>query len=260
MCLARPRRRGPLAKPSATLARLLREQTKTPPERGLLCHSPGWTRTNNPPVNSRMLCQLSYRGTAGARSVAPPQANSRERGPAPSRGPAGASQVLARRRSRARARSCRSRRRRRSCSAVSSSIPSAARARVELGQQRDELGVGLAGGLEQVRAGAAVQLASRSAPGRARASAQEPGMRDARPRARSRSSRVARAEHPRRDGRLVVDGTAARTWIGHVEPVVREPPRLLPLRASPASASSTSCTRSYAARWSGARSISIRTR
>src|SRR5262245_54127357 len=25
-------------------------------------HSPGWTRTNNPPVNSRMLCQLSYRG------------------------------------------------------------------------------------------------------------------------------------------------------------------------------------------------------
>jgi hypothetical protein len=27
-------------------------------------YSPGWTRTNNPPVNSRMLCQLSYRGTA----------------------------------------------------------------------------------------------------------------------------------------------------------------------------------------------------
>src|SRR6478672_592059 len=26
--------------------------------------SPGWTRTNNPPVNSRMLCQLSYRGLA----------------------------------------------------------------------------------------------------------------------------------------------------------------------------------------------------
>jgi hypothetical protein len=26
-------------------------------------NSPGWTRTNNPPVNSRMLCQLSYRGT-----------------------------------------------------------------------------------------------------------------------------------------------------------------------------------------------------
>jgi hypothetical protein len=30
---------------------------------GLFCSSPGWTRTNNPPVNSRMLCQLSYRGT-----------------------------------------------------------------------------------------------------------------------------------------------------------------------------------------------------
>ena len=30
---------------------------------GLFYSSPGWTRTNNPPVNSRMLCQLSYRGT-----------------------------------------------------------------------------------------------------------------------------------------------------------------------------------------------------
>src|SRR6266496_4899505 len=29
---------------------------------GLSVYSPGWTRTNNPPVNSRMLCQLSYRG------------------------------------------------------------------------------------------------------------------------------------------------------------------------------------------------------
>ena len=28
--------------------------------------SPGWTRTNNPSVNSRMLCQLSYRGRSGA--------------------------------------------------------------------------------------------------------------------------------------------------------------------------------------------------
>src|SRR5215213_5358897 len=27
-------------------------------------YSPGWTRTNNIPVNSRTLCQLSYRGTA----------------------------------------------------------------------------------------------------------------------------------------------------------------------------------------------------
>ena len=30
--------------------------------------SPGWTRTNNPSVNSRMLCQLSYRGSFGART------------------------------------------------------------------------------------------------------------------------------------------------------------------------------------------------
>src|SRR5947209_174092 len=29
--------------------------------------SPGWTRTTNPPVNSRMLCQLSYRGLLGVR-------------------------------------------------------------------------------------------------------------------------------------------------------------------------------------------------
>jgi hypothetical protein len=28
-----------------------------------LSDSPGWTRTSNPPVNSRMLCQLSYRGS-----------------------------------------------------------------------------------------------------------------------------------------------------------------------------------------------------
>src|ERR671935_3305290 len=32
--------------------------------------SPGWTRTNNPPVNSRMLCQLSYWGPAAGVSVA----------------------------------------------------------------------------------------------------------------------------------------------------------------------------------------------
>ena len=44
--------------------------------------SPGWTRTNNPPVNSRMLCQLSYRGTRQQRPhdsdapVRPPLANS----------------------------------------------------------------------------------------------------------------------------------------------------------------------------------------
>ena len=39
-------------------------QQETPGLRGLLSsdHSPGWTRTSNPPVNSRMLCQLSYRG------------------------------------------------------------------------------------------------------------------------------------------------------------------------------------------------------
>ena len=28
-----------------------------------MCCSPSWTRTNNLPVNSRLLCQLSYRGS-----------------------------------------------------------------------------------------------------------------------------------------------------------------------------------------------------
>ena len=28
--------------------------------------SPGWTRTNNLPINSRLLCQLSYRGMSWA--------------------------------------------------------------------------------------------------------------------------------------------------------------------------------------------------
>jgi hypothetical protein len=36
--------------------------------------SPGWTRTNNPPVNSRMLYQLSYRGSS-RRIVAAPRTN-----------------------------------------------------------------------------------------------------------------------------------------------------------------------------------------
>ena len=37
--------------------------------RALQRGSPGWTRTNNPPVNSRMLCQLSYRGSLGRRAL-----------------------------------------------------------------------------------------------------------------------------------------------------------------------------------------------
>src|SRR4029077_4860236 len=41
---------------------------------GAVVSSPGWTRTNNPPVNSRMLCQLSYRGIGGG-IVARRQAN-----------------------------------------------------------------------------------------------------------------------------------------------------------------------------------------
>ena len=37
--------------------------TRCPADRPL----PGWTRTNNPSVNSRMLCQLSYRGLTTTR-------------------------------------------------------------------------------------------------------------------------------------------------------------------------------------------------
>ena len=44
--------------------------TKKPQAADLGCCSPGWTRTNNPSVNSRMLCQLSYRGRLAAR-IAP---------------------------------------------------------------------------------------------------------------------------------------------------------------------------------------------
>ena len=40
------------------------------PHRRAFFYSPGWTRTNNPPVNSRMLCQLSYRGSLGQKSLA----------------------------------------------------------------------------------------------------------------------------------------------------------------------------------------------
>ena len=60
-----------------------RSEVETPAEKGAsrgalrvsglskgIGSSPGWTRTNNPPVNSRMLCQLSYRGRQRARSVA----------------------------------------------------------------------------------------------------------------------------------------------------------------------------------------------
>lgn len=37
--------------------------TKAPSEKGaFVIGSPAWTRTKNLPVNSRLLCQLSYRG------------------------------------------------------------------------------------------------------------------------------------------------------------------------------------------------------
>jgi predicted NodU family carbamoyl transferase len=54
----------PLAFSPAALWRPEARRLKSPAYAGLSSSSPGWTRTNNPPVNSRMLCQLSYRGTA----------------------------------------------------------------------------------------------------------------------------------------------------------------------------------------------------
>ncbi len=43
---------------------LLRKRAAFVLARSYRCRgSPGWTRTNNPSVNSRMLCQLSYRGS-----------------------------------------------------------------------------------------------------------------------------------------------------------------------------------------------------
>src|ERR671916_3304164 len=42
-----------------------RETRAVPPS------SPGWTRTSNPSVNSRMLCQLSYRGMLRGRLYGP---------------------------------------------------------------------------------------------------------------------------------------------------------------------------------------------
>ncbi len=37
--------------------------------------SPGWSRSNDNPINSRVLCQLSYGGSADAPIVGHPPAN-----------------------------------------------------------------------------------------------------------------------------------------------------------------------------------------
>ncbi|CAG6392995.1 hypothetical protein SCOCK_20026 [Actinacidiphila cocklensis] len=41
------------------------------PRRVLILRSPDWTRTSNLPVNSRLLCQLSYRGPAPPTGLEP---------------------------------------------------------------------------------------------------------------------------------------------------------------------------------------------
>ena len=49
---------------ATTSALSARTESPPPQPRPDTVSSPGWTRTNNPSVNSRMLCQLSYRGSA----------------------------------------------------------------------------------------------------------------------------------------------------------------------------------------------------
>src|SRR5690606_39802944 len=55
---AEPRVRGRFAEVSADSVRT--QENLQASDLGFC--SPGWTRTNNLPVNSRLLCQLSYRG------------------------------------------------------------------------------------------------------------------------------------------------------------------------------------------------------
>ena len=66
MVTAEPAKSAPFMHPRRRNA----VQKDKPQAADLGCCSPGWTRTNNPSVNSRMLCQLSYRGRLAAR-IAP---------------------------------------------------------------------------------------------------------------------------------------------------------------------------------------------
>ena len=47
---------------SGNVTQIAPNAKKAPPRRVRAGRSPSWTRTNNLPVNSRLLCQLSYRG------------------------------------------------------------------------------------------------------------------------------------------------------------------------------------------------------
>jgi hypothetical protein len=55
-----------------TAVRQRQRSSPAPEIRTVTCGdgSPGWTRTNNPSVNSRMLCQLSYRGSLSPHRLA----------------------------------------------------------------------------------------------------------------------------------------------------------------------------------------------
>ena len=158
-------------------------------------NSPGWTRTNNPPVNSRMLCQLSYRGTAlgradcsrGLREIR------RSRSAAVRAVPGAPSSARGRR-------SASSRRSFALAQAQQQLLgrllvdPLGGRARVELGQQRNELIVRprLARAGAREPGGAARRRSGRARARRAARAAA--GCADARPRAhRARAGRPPRA-------------------------------------------------------------------
>ena len=180
-----------------------------------------------------MLCQLSYRGTAAARIVAAlpftrAQANSRNARRAPSRAPAGARRA---------ARIVGGRSSSRWSSALAQAQqqllgrrlvdPLGRGARVELGQQRDELASSGSPGPSRCSTRAAVELDVEVLRRRARrARARAPGARRT-PASASRSSRVARLEQLRRDAaRRAHARRGARpacVSLRQAEPVVGEP-------------------------------------
>ena len=193
------------------------------------CSSPGWTRTNNPPVNSRMLCQLSYRGSvpaahcSGAQARAPDRlADLRER----------LLELLVRSRSASASSRCEPRSRRRSSSSLPVSLRRSPPRRrgVSSAISADELGLSSPPSTSGRAARRCSSLSKWSGP--ARRARHEIRVRGARPRA-PRARALARVDQSRRDDAAAPSCVApARGRLDlarQTEQVVREPPRLVPL-------------------------------
>ena len=188
-CLRECCARRSLADPRCTACTGLRRSAVCDLEESSTSSSRGWTRTNNPPVNSRMLCQLSYagrpadcsgagRGHASSRIASLTRAScvcssfiwsnsaSRELPAQPALAQV-QEQLLAR--------------------PLVESLPR--RARVELGPEREQVALELAA-LDEVRAEAAVQLGVEVLGRELREQLHE--RRDARRTRRARSARAAR--------------------------------------------------------------------